>query len=92
MLGPLADGKDRVEIDVRRKPFPALLQAGQLGMEDNDRSSVLAAGDFRLRFNNSDRVRGERVLLACAAMCGAAALMLLLVLAGRLAYRGAVAR
>jgi hypothetical protein len=63
-------------------------------MEDNDGSSVLAAGDISLRFNNSDRVRGERValLLACAAMCGAAALMLLLVLTERLAYRGAVAR
>ena len=94
MLVPFADSKERVEIYVRREPLAALLQAGQLRMEENGRSSVLAAGDIGLRFNNWDRVRGEHIvlLLACAAMCGVAAVMLLLVLTGRLAYRGEVAR
>jgi hypothetical protein len=94
MLVPLADGKDRVEIYVRREPLAALLQARQLRIEDDDSSSVLAAGDIGLRFNNRDRVRGEHIsfLLACATMCGVAALTLLLVLTGRLAYRGEMAR
>ena len=43
-----------------------------------------------MRFNNWDRVRAERVpgLLVSAAGCGVTALLFLLVLTGRLAYRG----
>ena len=94
MLVPLAEGADRVEIYVRREPLTALLQAGHLRLEEDHGSSVLAASDIGLRFNNSDRVRGEHIafLLTSAAMCGVAAVMLLLVLTGRLAYRGEVAR
>jgi hypothetical protein len=90
MLVPLADSKDRVQVFVRREPLPALIQAGQLRMEDNGRSSVLATSDIGFRFNNWDRVRGERLglLLVCAAMCGVTALTFLLVLTGRLVYRG----
>jgi hypothetical protein len=94
MLVPLAETKDRVEIYVRREPLAALVQAGQLRVDENGSSSVLAASDVGLRFNNWERVRAEHtfVLLICAAMCGVAAVMFLLVLTGRLAYRGEVAR
>jgi hypothetical protein len=90
MLVPLADSKDRAEVYVRREPLAALIQAGRLRMEDNGRSSVLATSDIGFRFNNWDRVRGEHIglLLVCAAMCGVSALMFLLVLTGRLTYRG----
>jgi hypothetical protein len=94
MLVPLAESGDRVEIYVRREPRAAVLQAGHLRMGEGDRSSVVAASDIGPHFNNWDRVRGEHIslLLASAAMCGVTAVMLLLVLTGRLAYRGEVAR
>jgi hypothetical protein len=90
MLVPLAESKDRVEIYARGRPLVALLEAGQLRVADGAGSSVLAASEVGLRFNNWDRVRAERLplLLAYAAVCGVTAFMLLLVLTGRLAYRG----
>ena len=90
MLVPLAESKDRVEIYARGKPLAALLEAGNLRIAEGSGLSALATGDVGLRFNNWDRVRAERLplLLACAAACGITACMLLLVLTGRLAYRG----
>lgn len=57
---------------------------------DDAGSSTLAPADIGLRLNNWDRVRAGRLplLLMNAAVCGAATLMLFLVLTGRLAYRG----
>jgi hypothetical protein len=54
----------------------------------------LGAGDVGLRFNNSDRVRAERLprLLLSAALFGAAALYLLFLVTGRLVYREERAR
>jgi predicted xylose isomerase-like sugar epimerase len=51
---------------------------------------VLERSEVRLRFNNWDRVRAAQLpgLLIPAAVCGALALMFLLVVTGRLAYRG----
>ena len=94
LLAPLPDSKDRVEVYVRREPLAALLQAGQLRMEESGRSSVLATSDIGFRFNNWDRVRGERLglLLVCAAVCGVTAVIGLLMLTGRLTYREEVAR
>jgi len=90
MLVPLAESKDRVEIYVHGQPLAALLEAGNLRIAEGSGLSALATGDVGLRFNNWDRVRAERLplLLACAAACGITACMLLLVLTGRLAYRG----
>ena len=90
MLVPLAESKDRVEIYARGKPFAALLQAGQLRIAEDGGLSTLATSDVGLRFNNWDRVRVERLplLLVYAASCGVTACMFLLVLTGRLAYRG----
>jgi predicted xylose isomerase-like sugar epimerase len=79
-----------VEIYARGKPLAALLQAGKLRISEEDGSGILARSDVGVRFNNWDRVRVERLplLLVYAASCGVTACMFLLVLTGRLAYRG----
>ena len=90
MLVPLAESTDRVEIYARGKPLAALLQAGQLRIAEEDGPRPLVASDIGLRFNNWDRVRVERLpgLLVYSAVCGVTACIFLLVLTGRLAYRG----
>ena len=90
MRVPLADSKDRVEIYARGKPLMALLQAGQLRITEDGALDTLATSDVGLRFNNWDRVRVQRLplMLVYAAACGAMACLLLLLLTGRLAYRG----
>jgi hypothetical protein len=90
MLVPLSESTDRVEIYARGKPLATLLQAGQLRIAEDGGSSALSARDVGLRFNNWDRVRSERLplLLVCAASCGVTAALFLLILTGRLAYRG----
>ena len=90
MLVPLGESMDRVEIYARGKPLAALLQAGQLRIAEEGGPSTLAINDVGLRFNNWDRVRVERLplLLVYAAGGGVTACMFLLVLTGRLAYRG----
>jgi len=90
MLVPLAESTDRVEIYASGKPLAALLQAGQVRIAEEGGSSTLAASDVGLRFNNWNRVRVERlpILLVRASACGAIACLFLLILTGRLAYRG----
>jgi hypothetical protein len=90
MLIPLAESTDRVEIYALGQPLTALLQAGQVRMAEDGSMRVLTAGEIGLRFNNWERVRAERlpVLLASAAGCGVAVLMLLLIMTGRLTWRG----
>ena len=89
MLVPLADGADRVEIYVHGQPLAKLLQTGHVQVLDEGRPVSLGAGDVGLRFNNSDRVRAERLprLLVSAALLGAAMLYLLFLVTGRLVYR-----
>ncbi|PYN75748.1 MAG: hypothetical protein DMD97_14270 [Candidatus Rokuibacteriota bacterium] len=90
MIAPFAESKDRVEIYARGKPLAALLQAGQLRLAEDGGWTVVAPSDIGLRFNNWDRVRAERLplLLVSAAGCGVTAFMFLLIVTGRLAYRG----
>jgi hypothetical protein len=90
MLIPLTESTDRVEIYALGQPLTALLQAGQIRTAEGGGMRVLRASEIGLRFNNWDRVRAERVpaLVASAAACGVAALMLLLITTGRLAWRG----
>ncbi len=94
MLVPFTDATDRVEVYVRGEPLTALLHVGRLRLLEDGRASVVAASDVGVRFDNSDRVRAGRLplLLACAAVAGATALALLLVLTGRLAYRDEATR
>lgn len=90
MLVPLAESGDRVEIYVRGGPLAAHLERGRVRLVEDTRTSVLTPGEVGLRFNNWDRMRATKLpsLLIAAAACGAAALMFVLVVAGRLAYRG----
>lgn len=90
MLVPFPESTDRVEIYARGKPLAALLKAGQLRIAEEGGSSALATSDIGLRFNNWDRVRVNRLpmLLVYAAACGVTGCIFLLVLTGRLAYRG----
>ena len=90
MLRSLAQSADRVEIYVRGKPLAPALEAGQVSLTEGGAASTLVASDVGLRLNNSDRVRAERLpmLLLYAAGCGAAACMFLLIVTGRLTYRG----
>jgi predicted xylose isomerase-like sugar epimerase len=81
--------------DLRARAIPGdLLQSGQVRIAEDSRVGVLTPAEIGLRFNNWDRVRAERLplLLASAAGCAVAALMLLLVLTGRLAWRGEESR
>jgi hypothetical protein len=86
MLVPLAESTDRVEIYARGR----LLARGQIRVAEDAGTSVLIPSEVGLRFNNWDRVRAQRVpvVLASGAGCGMALLMFLLVVSGRLAYRG----
>jgi hypothetical protein len=90
MMVPLAESQDRVEIYARGEPLAALLQAGQVRIEEDHVSSVLTVADVGLRFNNWDRVRAQRLpmLLVSAVGAGIAAFLFILVLTGRLGYRG----
>jgi len=90
LMVPLTQGTDRVEVYVRGMPLPALLEAGQLRVIDEASGSVLAPSDIGFRFNNWDRVRAQRVpiLIGYAAACSALAILFLLLVTGRLAYRG----
>ena len=74
MLVPLSQSADRVEIYVRGKPL----------------ATVVESGDVGLRFNNWDRRRAERLPLQLvrASACGAMVCLFLLLLTGRLVYRG----
>lgn len=88
LMVPLAESGDRVEIYARGRPLQTLLAAGQLRFAGE--ASVLAASEVGLRFNNWDRVRADRIptLVGFAAGCGITAVLFLLILTGRLAYRG----
>jgi hypothetical protein len=85
----LADSRDRVEIYVRAEPLGDLVDAHQLWISEQGRSSPLGAQEITLRFNNWDRIRAARLplLLVYAATFGAGLAMLILIAAGRLVYR-----
>ena len=89
----LADSRDRVEIYLHGRQLGTLLDQKRLSIADSTGSRILAAEDIRLRFNNWDRVRVERLplVLGYSALCGAIAVLLLLVATGRLAWRGTAA-
>jgi len=94
MMVPITAGTDRVEIYAGDKRLEALLDAGQVQLVTSGGPIVLAKSDIRLRFNNWDHVRSERTLslVIYAVACGVTALLFLLILTGRLAYRGEKAR
>ena len=92
MLVPLGESKDRVEIYARGRLVDSLIQAGTLRIVRDGDTTVVRTSDIGLRFNNWDRVRGDRTprLLIYAAMCGVLAVIFFMILTGRLAYRGEI--
>lgn len=89
MLVPLGESGQRVEIYAHGQPLAKLIQAGKVQVLDEGKPVSLGAGDVGLRFNNSDRVRAERLprVLVSAALFGAVTLYLLLLVTNRLVYR-----
>jgi hypothetical protein len=90
LLVPLTESTDRVVVYVRGTPLRPLIDAGQLRVTDADSARVLGTSDIGFRFNNADRVGVQRLplLLGYAAASGALAMLWLVVVTGRLAYRG----
>ena len=90
LLVPLSESTDRVVVYVRGSPLGTLIDAGQLRVADADSAGVVGTSDIGFRFNNADRVRVERLplLLWYAAASGALAMLFILIVTGRLAYRG----
>ena len=92
MIVPLGESKGRVEIYARGRLVDSLIQAGSLRIVSDGDTTVVRTGDIGLRFNNWDRVRGDRTprLLIYAAMCGVLAVIFFMILTGRIAYRGEI--
>jgi len=90
LLVPLSESSDRVEVYVRGKRLISLLEAGQLRTTGDASTNVLITSDIGFRFNNWDRVRAQQrpLFLWYAAVVGAVAIVFLLLISGRLAYRG----
>ena len=90
MASSLPGSEDRVEVYVHGKPLAELLAGNQLWIKADTGSRPITAQEIRFRFNNLDRIRARRLplLLVDAASCGAGAVLLLLIVTGRLAYRG----
>lgn len=90
MALPLTESQDRVRLYVQGNPLTVLLEGGQLSVSDKRGTRVLGVDDIRVRLNNWDRVRaaGRPMIVAYAALAGAGATFLLLILSGRLAFRG----
>lgn len=87
---PLAESTDRVVVYVRGKPLGTAIDAGELRVADADSTRVIGTSDIVFRFNNQDRVGVQRLplLLMYATASGALAMLWLVVVTGRLAYRG----
>jgi len=72
----LPDSSDRVEIYLRGALLQTLVGAGRLKIMGD--SAPVAAAEVRLRFNNWDRVRAERIasLVLWSALAGAMTMLL----------------
>ena len=83
---PLEVSGDRVEVYARGTNLPVLLQAEQVRIGNAAGSSVLAESDVRVRFNNWDRVRAERIplLVAYSFTVGAMLVLVAFTLTGHL--------
>jgi hypothetical protein len=85
----LPDSKNRVEIYLRGQPLVALVEHEQLSITDGGAPRVVSGQDVKLRFNNWDRIRAERLPLHLiyAAAIGGGIVLLGLVATGRLTTR-----
>ena len=86
----LSESQDRVQIYVQSRPLADLVGARRILVTSDSGASSLGTQEISLRFNNWDRTRAARlpISLLYAASCGGAAVLLLVIATGRLAYRG----
>jgi hypothetical protein len=76
----LADASDRVEVYVREMPLTQQISAGRIQLVTDAGVVAVAAPDVRLRFNNWDRVRAQKLpsLVTTAFCAGASSVFVLL--------------
>lgn len=70
MALPLAEASDRVEVYVRDVALPEQLEAGRVQLLTEAGPSRIAKSDVRVRLNNRDRIRAERIPLLIGAGIG----------------------
>lgn len=58
---PLADTSDRVEVYVRGVALQEHVKAGRLQLLNDADATPVTDADMRLRFNNWDRIRAQRI-------------------------------
>jgi len=76
---PLADTSDRVEVYVRGVAFQEHVKAGRVQLQTDTGVTPVTESDMRLRFNNWDRIRAERIptLLSAGIGLGASGVLFL---------------
>jgi hypothetical protein len=81
---PLADTADRVEVYVRDVALAEHIRGGRLQLVGGTGGTPVQESDIRVRFNNWDRIRAERVpsLLSAGIALGASGVLLLFGLLG----------
>ncbi len=86
----LTESADRVQVFAEGRLLATLVEQKQVSITDGATSHVLTLQEIRLRLNNWDRVRIQRLplLLTYAAAIGAGLVVILVTATGRLAYRG----
>jgi len=77
---PLADASDRVQVYVRDAALGELLEADRVQLVSESSAAPIAGADVRLRFDNWDRVRAERIpeVVSAGIALGASATFLLI--------------
>jgi|SRR5881397_4421600 len=90
MSTPLALSGDRVEVYARGTDLRMLVDGGQVRIG----GTVLTADDFRVRINNWDQMRAERIpmLLMYSFTLGAAAVLVAFILTRQLRFAGGASR
>ena len=86
---PLAGASDRVEVYVHDTPLQKQIEAGGIQLVTDAGARAVAGPDVRLRFNNWDRVRAQKlpILIGAAFCAGASSILLFLGILGRLPGR-----
>lgn len=76
---PLAEASDRVEVYVHDVSLPDHIKTGRLQLLSDTGAQPVRGADVRLRFNNWDRMRAERIpsLLSSGIALGASGVFLL---------------
>ncbi len=76
---PLAEASDRVQLYVRDVALPEQLKAGRVQLLTDTGASPITQSDVRVRLNNWDRTRAQRVpsLLSAGIGLGASAVFFL---------------